>query len=209
MNTNIVKLVCIASAVACGVEVLNIEGKVLKTFLVEPITEQPTPEAIRAKLNTAIEKLGSDYTVVAPSRYKLLGAVTAKDAGLPRDALHGYESFQVRDDWTPEIKKRAQAQALSVEQVLKLKTCTTGAIEARKGKQTKASLVRSIISEGLTSGHSTETMVANIVKATSFAVQLARVYFKENLKKVYAATQELAAAEAAASEAAPAEAVRA
>jgi hypothetical protein len=182
MNT--VKLVCIASATAFGVEVQNIDGNIVKTMLVESITEQPNPLDIRAKLNQAIEKLGSEYTVVAPSKYKLIGAVTPEKAGLARDALHGYECMQVRDGWTHEAKKRARVAA-TVEQVLLMKTKTVGAIAVRNNAPTKASIVRTIIAVGLSNKSTTEHIVTEIVKATGFALSLARVYFKENLKKVY------------------------
>lgn len=199
MSKNIVKLVAIASVAAFGIEVQNMEGVVQKTFLVEAITEQPTPEAIRAKLNAAVEKLGEDYVVVAPSKHKLVGTQTAQQAGLPRDALHGYESFQVRENWSPEFKKRASA-TLTLDAALKATTATTGSIATRKGAPTKASLVRDIIRTGLKANHSTEQMIASIVSATSFAVQLARVYFKENLKKVYGKQEAPAAEPAAATE---------
>lgn len=186
---NIVKLVAIASATHFGVEVQAIDNSVQKVVLVEQIKEQPQPLDIRVKLIAAIEKLGADYTVVAPTRYKLPGTVTAEKAGLTRDALHGYESFAVREEWSPEVKVR-QKTTLTVEAALAAKTKTTGAIAVRNGNPTKASIVREIIKTGLSTGNTTEMIVSEIVKACGFAVQLARVYFKENLKKVYAAPQQ-------------------
>jgi hypothetical protein len=182
-SKQLVMLVAIASATAFGVEVQNLDKTVRKTMLVEAITEQPTPEAIRAKLEACVTKLGENFIVVAPSKHKIAGTVNAKAAGLDQNALHGYESFQARADWNPEVKKAAKPQ-LTIEQVAALKTVTTGQILTRNGKTTKAEVARSIIKAGIESGSGVEAMVQSIAAKCEFGMQLARVYFRENLKKV-------------------------
>lgn len=186
---NPVQMVCVVSETHIGVEVQDLfTHNPIKMMNIEPNTAgyQVSSATVRALINKAIHAC-IDVTPVAPKRHKL-DAKTPEEIGV-QNAMFDYNCFEWREGWSVAAncteRTATQGKAIeSVEAALQMRVSTKGARAERGGKKTKAEVAREIIRAGLAASKTPEQMVAEIAETNGFAINLARVYFKENLRKV-------------------------
>lgn len=197
---NPVQLVCVASKTLVGIEVQDVHTKdTLKIVGIRPNPDGANISAfqIRQLIEEIAAQVTPEYTPVAPSKYKF-SFITSEAVGfgdISIDAIdrdnnitEGYCCFQHRNSLPADCTETVVSSGKPIESIaaaLEMRVSTKGARAERGGKPTKAQLIReNILRPGLAANKTPEEMIAEIVSKYDFKLSLARVYFKENIRKV-------------------------